>query len=215
MHRGSPSLLRGSSPPSFQWSLHLQGTPPAAAKAWPSSAPGPSPPASRRAPPSSATPPTPATPPAQISRSVPPGRNREDTAPLPATRWPESPFLSPAAPAILPLKSAPSIVLRHRRHQPRRKILRQPIQRRVLLFKKAFHVRRNLILIAKQKIICAIQNFPRLALFQRDLAFQGNQHGCRPPRCRIKQQRRRFYAQYLSAQHCIAVRRFGHPAVRS
>src|SRR6266850_7846395 len=138
MHRGSPSLLRGSSPPSFQWSLHLQGTPPAAAKAWPSFAPGPSPPASRRAPPSSATPPTPAMPPAQISRLILRGRNREDTAPLPATKWPESPSLSPAAPAILLLKSAPSIVLRHRRDQPRRKILGQPVQGRILLFKKAF-----------------------------------------------------------------------------
>src|SRR5882724_529257 len=107
-HRGSPPPLRGFSLPAFRSLLRPQGTPPAAVKASPSFALDPSPPGFRLAPPNSATPPTPATLPAQISRSIAPGTNPAGTAPRPATKSPGSSSLSPAEPAILPVKSAPS-----------------------------------------------------------------------------------------------------------
>src|SRR5882724_5208939 len=214
-HRGSPPPLRGFSLPAFRSLLRPQRTRPAAVKASPSFALDPSPPGFRLAPPNSATPPTPATLPAQISRSIAPGTNPAGTVPLPATKSPGSSSLSPAEPAILPVKSAPSIILRHRRHQPRRKILRQPLQRRILLLKKALHVRRNLILVAKQEIIRAVENFPRLALFKSNLALHGHKHRRRPPRRGIKQQRHGFHTQHLPAQHRVSVRRIGYHAIRS
>src|ERR1700682_2921027 len=199
---------------------HPRGKPPVAPKAWEASAPVRTPPASLRALPNNATPPRSATLPARISRSIVFGRRREGTVLPPAGELPEwaSPF--PAAPAILPVKPAPSIVLHHRRHQPRRKVLRHSLQCRVLLFKKVLdadwvvHVRGNFVLVAKNKIVRVIENLSRLALFERDLAPHGDQHGRRPSRCGIKQQRHRIQTKHLAPQNRIPVRRIGHHSIR-
>src|SRR6266568_4224823 len=93
------------------------------------------------------------------------------------------PFSSRAIPR------SPSVILRHCRHQPRCKVLRQAIQRRVLLLEKALHIRRDLILIAKHEIVRVIEDFPRLALFERDLALHGHHHRRGPRGPSVKQQR--------------------------
>src|SRR5258708_490468 len=60
--------------------------------------------------------------------------------------------------------SSSSIILNHRRHQPRSKVLRQTVQRRILLFKKilnagwVLHVRGNLVLVPETKIVRLITN---------------------------------------------------------
>src|ERR1700687_676124 len=118
---------------------HPRGKPPVEAKAWEASAPARTPPASLRARPNNATPPRSATLPARISQSNVFGRRREGTALPPAGELPEWASPSPAAPAILPAIPAPSIVLRHRRHQPRRKVLRDALECRVLLLKKVLN----------------------------------------------------------------------------
>src|SRR5712664_4971164 len=93
---------------------HLRGKPPAAAKAWEASAPVRTPPASLRDPPNTAIPPRCATLPARISRSTVFGRRREGTALPPAAESPEWVCPSPAAPAILPVKRAPSNLFPYR-----------------------------------------------------------------------------------------------------
>src|SRR3981189_1107456 len=162
---------------------HSRGKPPVAAIAWPWFAPDPALPASPHGPPNNATPPKSAPPPARISRSIGICKRRADTSLPLAKGLPEQACPSPAAQAIPAVKSAPSIVLHHRRHQPRCKVLRHSVQCGVLLFKKVLNaagitcVRRNLILVAKNKIVRVIENLSRLALFKRDLALQRNQHG--------------------------------------
>src|ERR1700674_2005794 len=88
---------------------HPRETPPVAAKASPSSAPDPGPPASLRAPLNTATPPTSEPLPARIVRLIACGNRREGTVLPPAGELRErvSPF--PAAPLILPAIAAPSV----------------------------------------------------------------------------------------------------------
>src|SRR6266700_3003715 len=100
---------------------------------------------------------------------------------------------------IRAIRRPPSVILRHCRHELRCKVLRQSFQRRVLLLEKALHIRRDLILIAKHEIVRVIEDFPRLSLFERDLALHRDQHRRRPPRRRIKQQRHRFQTHYFPA----------------
>src|SRR5260370_34796115 len=108
-----------------------------------------------------------------------------------------------------------------RRYHPRRKTVGHGLQRGVLLLEKVLyavwvrHVSRNLVLVAKNEIIRVIQNLSRLAFFEGDLALHGDQHGGRPPRRRIKQQRHRFQGQHLAPQHRITVRRIGYHSKRS
>src|SRR6267378_1532739 len=219
-HRAAPRPRPGFSRRASRLLPHPRGKPPVAAKAWEASAPVRTPPASLRDLPNSATPPTSATLPARISRSIVFGSRREDTVLPLAGELPEWASPSPAAPAILPAIPAPSIVLHHRRHQPRRKVLCHALQCRVLLFKKILnanwvvHVRGDFVLVAENKIVRVIENLSRLALFERDLALQGYQHRRRAPRRRIKQQRHRFQTQHLAPQHRVAVRRIGYHSVR-
>src|SRR6266699_5249546 len=128
-HRAAPQLRPVFSPRASRSLPHSQGKPLAAAKASPSFAPGPAPPASRLDPQSIATPPKPEPPPAQIFQSIVRDKRRADRLLHPAAIVPEWAFLSPAVPAILLVKHGPSIVLHHCRHQSCRKILRQPVQR--------------------------------------------------------------------------------------
>src|SRR5579859_1217614 len=95
----------------FQSPPPLRGKPPAAAKAWPSFAPGPAPPVSRRGLPNTVKPPTSAPPPARISRSTAYGSHPLDTALRQGATSPESSCSFPAAPATLPLQPAPSVSL--------------------------------------------------------------------------------------------------------
>src|SRR3989442_2811320 len=104
----APRPRPGFSLRAFRSLPHPRGKPPAAAKAWPSFAPDPAPPASLHDPPSTATLPKSAKPPARISQSIAFGRRREGTAPPPAAELPEQAFPSPAAPPIPAAKSAPS-----------------------------------------------------------------------------------------------------------
>src|SRR5216684_5699460 len=219
-HRAAQRPRPGFSRRASRLPPHPRGKPTVAAKAWEVSGPVRTPPASLRDLPNNATPPTSAMLPARISRSIVFGRRREGTVLPPAGELPEWASPSPAAPAILPAIPAPSIVLHHRRHQPRRKVLRHALQCRVLLFKKILnanwvvHVRGNFVLVAENKIVRVIENLARLALFERDLALHGDQHGRRAPRCRIKQQRHRFQTKHLAPQHRIRVRRIGHHSIR-
>src|SRR6266851_9274523 len=135
-HRAAPWLLPGFSPRASRALPHPQGKPLAAAKASPSFAPGPAPPASRLDPPSIATPPKPEPPLAQIFQSILRGRCRGDRLLHPAAISPEWAFLSLGVPATLLVKRGASIILHHCRHESRRKILRQPVQCGVLLLKK-------------------------------------------------------------------------------
>src|SRR6266480_4183153 len=191
--RPGPRPRPGASPRASRSLAHPREIPPVAAKAWETSALVRTPPASHRAPPNTATPPRSAMLRTQISQSLE-FRSR---------------------------RRSPLIILHHRRHQPRRKLLRHAVQCRVLLFKKVpntacvVHVRGNLVLIAENKIVRVIENLPRLAFFERDLALQGNQHGGRAPRRRIKQQRYRFHTQDLAPQHRIRVRRIRYHAIGS
>src|SRR5258708_5673510 len=137
--RAAPRPHPGFSLPTSQLRLHLRGKPPAEAKAWPSFAPDPAPFASPRAQPNIATPPRSEKFPAQIFRSSGRGRHREGTPPPPAKELLEQVSPSPAGRAIPEAKSAPSIILHHRRHQPRRKVLCHAVQRGVLLFKKVLN----------------------------------------------------------------------------
>src|SRR5260370_1414292 len=109
---------------------HPRGKPPAAAKAWEAFVLVRTPPASPRAPPSTVKRPRSATLPGRISRSIVPGRRREGTALLPAGELPEWVSPSPAAPAILRAKRAPSVILHNRGHQPRGEVPRHAVQRR-------------------------------------------------------------------------------------
>src|SRR5882762_2911993 len=221
MRPTAPPLRPGFFPRASRSPPHPRGKLPAAAKASPSFAPDPAPLASLRAPPNTAIRPKSAPSPPQIARSMLCGKRREGTAPPPARELPEWASPSPTWPAVPGTKSAPSIILHDGRHQPRRKVLRHAIQRRILLFKKILDavwivgVRRNLVLVAEDKIVCAIENLPCRPLFERDLALQRNQHGRRAPRRSIKQQRHRFQAQHFAAQYRIPVRRVGHHAVGS
>src|SRR6266566_5386073 len=180
-HRAAPRLRPGFSRRASRALPHPQGKPIAAAKAWPSFAPGPAPPASRLDPPSIATPPKPEPPLAQIFQSIVRGKRRGDRLLHPAAISPEWAFLSLGVPAILSVKHGASIILHHCRHQSCRKILRQPVQRGVLLFKKVLNagwvlrVRRNLVLVAENKIVRVVENLSRLALFKGDFTLQRNQ----------------------------------------
>src|SRR5712692_3186211 len=111
---------------------HPRGKQPAAAKAWEAFVLVRTPPASPRAPPNTAKRPRSATLPARTSRSIVSGRRREDTALLPAGELPEWVSPSPAAPTILWAKRAPSVILHNCGHQPRSKVPRHAVQRRVL-----------------------------------------------------------------------------------
>src|SRR6516164_2612762 len=105
------------------------------------------------------------------------------------------------------------IVLRHHRHQPRRKILRQPIKGRILLIEEAFYIGRNLVLVAKQKVVRVIERPSCIALFQRDLALHRHQHRRGPPRSGVKQQRDRLETEHFPTQHGVAVGGFRHHAI--
>src|SRR5882762_2347856 len=207
--------------PASQWPPGPRGKSPAAVKAWPWFAPDPAQPASRRAQPNTATLPRSAPLPQRIYQSTVFDTRPEGTVLPQARELPGRVSPLPAAPPIPLAKSAPSIVLHYRRHQPRRKVLRHAIQRGVLLFKKVLNavwivcVCGNLVLVAENKIVRMIENLSRLALFKRDFALQGNQHGGRASRRRIEQQRYRFHTQHLAPQHRVAVRRVGNHAIRS
>src|SRR6267378_4160629 len=121
--RAAPRPRPGFSRRASRLLPHPRGNIPVAAKAWETSAPVRTPPASLRALPNNATPPRSATLPARISRSIVFGRHREDTVLPPAGELPEWASPSPTAPAILPAIPAPSIVLLLLRHQPRRNVL--------------------------------------------------------------------------------------------
>src|SRR5579859_3814057 len=118
MARGSPGTIRVARrpPPCFYLLVSqspplLRGKPPAAAKAWPSFAPGRAPPASRRGLPNTAKPPTSAPPPARISRSTARDMHPLDTALRQRAAPPEWSCSFPAAPATLPQQPAPSVSL--------------------------------------------------------------------------------------------------------
>src|SRR5262249_12714660 len=131
----------------------LQGKPLVAEKASPWSVPGRALLAFLRGPRNSVTPPMHANSPTHISQSAARGRHSAGKLPLQegeSRRWV---CLLPAEPATLLSKRAPSIILRDRGHEPRRKILGHALQGRILLFKEALHIGRNLILVAKQKVI--------------------------------------------------------------
>src|SRR5438876_8436654 len=98
-------LLRGFFLRAFQWLLHPQGKPLAMARAWPSFAPDPEPPAFPRDPPNSATPPRFAMFPAQIFQSIARGWHRADTPLPPATELQEWVCLFPICSRILFAKS--------------------------------------------------------------------------------------------------------------
>src|SRR6266851_9728231 len=179
-HRAAPRLRPGFSRRASRALPHPQGKPLAAAKASPSFAPGPAPPASRLDPPSIATPPKPEPPLAQIFQSILRGRCRGDRLLHPAAISPEWAFLSLGVPAILLVRHGPSIVLHHCRHQSFREVLSHAIQRGVLLLKKTckcsgvnlagarIHNRGDFVFVPKQKVVRVIQNLPGLALFERD-----------------------------------------------
>src|SRR6266704_4137345 len=180
-HRAAPPPRPGFSRRASRALPHPQGKPLAAAKASPSFAPGPAPPASRLDPPSIATPPKPEPPLAQIFQSIVRDKRRADRLLHPAAIVPEWAFLSPGVPAILSVKHGASIILHHCRHQSCRKILRQPVPCGVLLLKKTckcsgvnlagarIHHRGDFVFVPKQKVVRVIQNLPGLALFKRDL----------------------------------------------
>src|SRR6266481_3261873 len=217
-----PPLDRGFSPPAFQWPRRLPKTPPAVAKALAVFAPAPRPPEFPRAPPNSAIRPTSVKLPAQIFRSTAPGTRPASSVLRPATARRKSASLFPAAPEVLPVKLSPSalrscgcrasarqallIILSHRRDQSRSKVLRHPVQRRVLLFKEALHVRRNLVFAPEQKIICLIHHLLRGRFRKRNGALHRHQHRRSAPRDRIKEQRNRLHAYHCSAQYRIALR---------
>src|SRR5271157_196094 len=219
-----PPSVRGSSPPASQSLPRPPGTPPAAAKASARSAPGPSRPASHPAALKTARPPTPAPLPARTSRSTRRGSGPANTARRPARATPPPLCPSPAAPAVLPQTFAPSIILRHRRHQLPCKILRHAIQRRITFLEKALHVCRGyrggqFVLVAKQEVVRVIQHLVRGPLRQRHLALHGHQHhrslrhGRRRRCCRLEHQRRHFHTDHLPAQHGVARVRIGHHMV--
>src|SRR6266571_2877982 len=160
-HRAAPRLRPGFSPRASRSLPHPQGKPLAAAKASPSFAPGPAPPASRLDPPSIATPPKPEPPLAQIFQSIVRDKRRADRLLHPAAIVPEWAFLSPGVPAILLVKHGPSIV----------------------------HHRVDFVFVPKQKVVRVIQNLPGLALFERDLALHGHHHRRGPRGRSVKQQR--------------------------
>src|SRR4029077_9854923 len=137
------------------------GTPPAAAKASATSAIDPPPPASLRYPPKNAKSPTSAPPPAHISQSTVSGTHRANKARRPAAAPPAPASPSAASPETLPCSAAPSEILRHRGHQPRRKVLRHAVQRRVAFLKKIPHVGRQLILIPEKKVLVVVEHFLR------------------------------------------------------
>src|ERR1700756_2911260 len=84
------------------------------------------------------------------------------------------------------------VVLCHRSHEPRSKVLRQPVKRGILLLKKALYVGRNLVLVAKQKVVRVIEYFARLALFEGDFTLHTHQHGRGSSRRGVNQRRTRF-----------------------
>src|SRR6266436_5684720 len=131
-----PQLRPGFSLQTSQLPQRPREKPPAVAKASPLFALDPALLASRHGLRNTATPPRLAPPPARTFQSIVRGIRRADTLPRPieVSRQRASP--SPAVPAIPLAKFAPSIILHHRRHQPRRKVLRHAVQRGVLLFKK-------------------------------------------------------------------------------
>src|SRR6267154_1100713 len=176
--RGTRQVARPSRPGFFLRASrsppHLRGKLSAAAKASPLFAPDQEPPAFRRAPPNIATPPRSAPPPARTFQSIVRGRHRADKLLRPIEVLQQRASPSPAVSVIPLAKSAPSIILHDRRHQPRGKVLRHAAQRGVLLFKEVLNavrillVGRNLILVAEDKIVRVVEHLPRLALFERD-----------------------------------------------
>src|SRR5207249_3537735 len=125
----------------------------AAAKALASFAPDPKLPAHLRVQRKTAKPPRFARLRKHIARSTARGSRLANMVLLPATRQRESACPSSAAPAALPSRSAPSVVLRHCGYQPFGKLLRHAVQRRVLLFKKTFYVGGDLVFIPKNEIV--------------------------------------------------------------
>src|SRR5437016_10439236 len=178
---------------------HLRGKRPAAAKASPSFALAPALLASLRAPPNTATLPTSAPLPARIFQSIVPGRHRADRLlrPVAISRQQASP--SPAVPAIPLAKFAPSIILHYCRHEARRKVLSNAVQRGVLLLEKSCkrtginlagarcHHRGDFVLVPKQKVVCVIKNLTGLSLFKGDLALHDHHHRRGPRRLGFKQ----------------------------
>lgn len=115
------------------------------------------------------------------------------------------PFVcAPYLPGGSPVKQ--SISLRHGGYEPRRKVLRQPVERGILLFEKALRIRRDFILVSKQEIACVIEHFLRRRLGQRDLAFHGHEHGCRAPARGIKEDRSGLQAENFPLQNSVAAR---------
>src|SRR2546430_10990419 len=67
-------------------------------------------------------------------------------------------------------------------------MIRRPPRSTLFPYTTLFRSRGNFVLVAENKIVRVIENLSRLALFEGDLALQGNQHRRRAPRRRIKEQ---------------------------
>src|SRR6266852_850017 len=205
MARDSPDTPPASSPlrraPSRPISRSLPrppGKPLAAAKASAKSAPDPRPPASLRYPPKNAKSPRSSPPPAHIFQLIASGTHRADTAHRPATAPPAPASPSATAPGIPPSSAAASEILRYRGHQPRRKILRHPVQRRIAFLKEVPHIGGKLIFVPEEKTFVVVEHFFRRAVLQSHLTGHRHQHRLRLRRAgsgrgrRLEQQRHHF-----------------------
>src|SRR5579885_1714068 len=206
---------RGPFRPASRWSRLLPKTPPAAAKASATSAPGPWPLASLRCPPKSAKPPRSAPPPAQTFRSVACGTRPANKAHRPAATPPAPLCPSPAAPEIHLCSASPSeIPIRNFRSPPPPTDPRNPVPCGPTpgrLPKEAAHVGGKLIFVAENEIRVVIEHLARVALCQRHFALHRHQHRCRLRRRgrlrrgRLEQQWQRLHAQNPAGQHGVGV----------
>src|SRR5580692_2959769 len=230
--RAAPRSLPGFSRRAFRWPRRPQGKPPAAAKAWPSFATGPAPPAFHRGPRSNAKRPRFWPLPARTARSTACGTRPASRAPRQGAATRESLSRAPDARSTLPWRPAACFVLPiclivfyHRRHQMRGEVLCEPVERRVLFLEKVLQggqiglagtVGRagcDLILIAEDKIVRMIEDFLSRALREGHFTLYRDKHGRRAACRGVKQKWHRFQTQDLASQNRVGVFRIRHHLV--